>query len=310
LTTEERLSDIVEILAHGLLWLDAFSVDLCSHIGSCAALAHVASWHFRDMTARTANVRYWGWIGLNANIGLWAVFDPNETLDTWAPRESSRLLRSLLSRHRHGKNLDGTLNMKLYVTYGSPYARLARIIVIEKALEDRVEIIEAKTRTPGSPYYRINPSGRVPYLIDDTGVGMEDSQLICAYLDSLDGKPRFHNASHASDWAYLRFEFAARSMCDGIAVWGREIARPENERSPTTLAHEAARAQRMADFFEHRANDPVMQGSPCMAHLIIAVAVEMARKRGLGDLTADRPRLANWMRSISDLPSMQGTVPP
>ena len=137
---------------------------------------------------------------------------------------------------------------------------------------------------------------------------MEDSQLICAYLNSLDGKPRFHNASHASDWAYLRFEFAARSMCDGIAVWGREIARPENERSPTTLAHEAARAQRMADFFEHRANDPVMQGSPCMAHLIIAVAVEMARKRGLGD--ADRPRLANWMRSISDLPSMQGTVPP
>ena len=230
----------------------------------------------------------------------------------WTPghHKSSRPLRSLLSRHRHGKNLDGTLNMKLYVTYGSPYARLARIIVIEKALEDRVEIIEAKTRTPGSPYYRINPSGRVPYLIDDTGVGMEDSQLICAYLNSLDGKPRFHNASHASDWAYLRFEFAARSMCDGIAVWGREIPRPENERSPTTLAHEAARAQRMADFFEHRANDPVMQGSPCMAPLIIAVAVEMARKRGLGDLTADRPRLANWMRSISDLPSMQGTVPP
>src|SRR5262245_29475315 len=205
---------------------------------------------------------------------------------------------------------DDTLNMKLYVTYGSPYARLARIIVIEKALEDRVEIIEAKTRTPGSPYYRMNPSGRVPYCTDDTGVGLEDSQLISAYLDSLDGQPRFHNASHASDWAYLRFEFAARSMCDGIAVWGREMARPKNERSPTTLAHEAARAQRMADFFEHRATDPVMQGSPCMAHLIIAVAVEMARKRGLDDLSAGRPRLANWMRPISDLPSMQGTAPP
>ena len=131
--------------------------------------------------------------------------------------------------------------MKLYVTYGSPYARLARIIVIEKAIEDRLEIIEAKTRAPGSPYYQINSSGRVPYLIDDTGVGMEDSQLICAYLDGLDGKPRFHNASHVSDWAYLRLEFAARSMCDGIAVWGREMARPENERSPTTLAHESAR---------------------------------------------------------------------
>jgi glutathione S-transferase len=200
--------------------------------------------------------------------------------------------------------------MKLYVTYGSPYARLARIIVIEKALGDRVEIIQAKTRTPGSPYYQINPSGRVPYLVDDTGVGMEDSQLICAYLDGLDGKPRFHNASHSSDWSYLRLEFAARSMCDGIAVWGREMARPENERSPTTLAHETARAQRMADFFEEGVTDSLMLGSPTMAHLILAAAVEMARKHGLGDLTAGRHRLASWMRSIADLPSMQMTFPP
>jgi len=76
--------------------------------------------------------------------------------------------------------------MQLYVTYGSPYARLARIVVVEKGLGDRVEIIEAKTRMKDSPYYQISPSGRVPYLVDDTGVGMEDSQLICAYLDSLD----------------------------------------------------------------------------------------------------------------------------
>src|SRR5262249_19520084 len=108
------------------------------------------------------------------------------------------------AKNRHARAILETINMHLYVTYGSPYARLARIIVIEKALENRVEIIEAKTRTLGSPYYQINPSGRVPYLVDDAGVGMEDSQLICAFLDSLDGRPRFHNASHASDWTYLR----------------------------------------------------------------------------------------------------------
>ena len=116
--------------------------------------------------------------------------------------------------------------MKLYVTYTSPYARLARILVLEKGLGDRVEIIEAKTRTSDSPYYQINPSGRVPYLIDEVGVGMEDSQLICAYLDSLDGKPRFHHPLHASDWDYRRLEASARSMCDGISVWVREMHRP------------------------------------------------------------------------------------
>jgi glutathione S-transferase len=200
--------------------------------------------------------------------------------------------------------------MQLYVTYTSPYARLARIIIIEKALESRVEIIAAKTRAAGSPYYQINPSARVPYLVDDDGVGMEDSQLICAYLDGLDGKPRFHSAWQASDWAYLRLEFSARSMCEGIAVWGREMARPEEERSPTLLAHEVARAQRMADLFEGLVSDPLMQRPPGMAHLILAVAVEMALKRGLGDLTVGRQRLAGWMHSLSALPSLRRTAPP
>ena len=91
-------------------------------------------------------------------------------------------------------------------------------MVIEKALENCVQIIEAETRTRDSPYYRINPSGRVPYLVDDAGVGLEDSQLVCAYLDNLDGKPRFHGPLSPPDWAYLRLEFMARSMCDGISV--------------------------------------------------------------------------------------------
>ncbi len=201
--------------------------------------------------------------------------------------------------------------MKLYVTSSSPYARLTRILVAEKALQDRVEIIEAKTRTPGSPYYQINPSGRVPYLIDDAGVGMEDSQLICAYLDRFDGKPRFHDTGGGDpDWAYLRLEAAARSLCDGISVWSREMHRPETERSPTVLAHEVARGQRIADAFEARVADPLMQGPPRMAHLILAVALEYARKRGFGDLTDNRRQLEIWLRRISDLPSMKATAPP
>jgi glutathione S-transferase len=199
--------------------------------------------------------------------------------------------------------------MKLYVTLTSPYARLARIVVAEKGLRDRVEIIEAKTRTPGSPYYQINPSGRVPYLIDDAGVGMEDSQVICAYLDGLDGKPRFHPASD-SDWPHRRLEASARSMLDGIAVWAREIYRPESERSPTLLAHEAARSQRMADAFEVEVAHPLLQGPSNMAQLVLAVALETARIRGLADLTVGRPKLAAWLERLSQLPSMQATAPP
>ena len=200
--------------------------------------------------------------------------------------------------------------MKLYVTYTSPYARLARILVIEKALEDRVEVIEAKTRATDSPYYRINPSGRVPYLVDAAGVGMEDSQLICAYLDAFDGKPRFHDPLTKHDWAYLRLEFMARSMCDGISVWTREMSRPAGERSPSVLAHEQTRGERIADVFEDGMAESLMRGSPRMAHLILGVALERARYCGFSDFTNGRPQLAKLMRSISALPSMHRTAPP
>ena len=62
--------------------------------------------------------------------------------------------------------------MKLYVTPGSPYARMARIMVLEKLLEGRVEVVPALTRSADSPYYKINPSGRVPYLVCDDGGGI------------------------------------------------------------------------------------------------------------------------------------------
>jgi glutathione S-transferase len=198
--------------------------------------------------------------------------------------------------------------MKLYVTLTSPYARLARVVVIEKGLQGHVDIIEAKTRTVDSPYYAINPSGRVPSLVDEAGVGMEDSQLVCAYLDGLDGKPWLRHALADGDWTYRRFEATARSFCDGISVWVREMSRPENERSPTVLAHEVARSQRMADFFTSLVDDPLMTGPPSMGQLLLAVSLEAARKRGPADLVAGRPALAAWLQRLSDYPAMRATA--
>lgn len=90
--------------------------------------------------------------------------------------------------------------MKLYITPGSPYARMARIVVLEKGLEGRVETIVAKTRAADSPYYAINPSGRVPYLVADDGNGFEESAVIRAYLDRLDGKAAFGVPTAPATW--------------------------------------------------------------------------------------------------------------
>ena len=89
--------------------------------------------------------------------------------------------------------------MELFVTPNSPYARMPRVVILEKELGDRVTVVHARTRERDSPYYQINPSGRVPYLITDDGLGLEDSTLICAYLDQLDGRPMFGGLHDEAD---------------------------------------------------------------------------------------------------------------
>ncbi|MSQ20641.1 MAG: hypothetical protein EXR39_14045 [Betaproteobacteria bacterium] len=200
--------------------------------------------------------------------------------------------------------------MKLYITPGSPYARMARIMVLEKALEHRIEIEVAATRRANSPYYTLNPSGRVPYLVRDDGVGMEESSLICDYLDRLDGSPSFPLPTGAQGWEARRLEALARSMLDGLAVWGREIGRPTNEQSPTIIRHEAARSERMADLWEAQIDGPLMQGALNMAQITLACTLGFSARNPAYRWRPVHPKLSDWFDRIAARPSFVATAPP
>lgn len=199
--------------------------------------------------------------------------------------------------------------MKLYISPTSPYARLARIVILEKGLSSRVEIIAARTRQAGSPYYATNPSGRVPYLVCDDGLTLEDSALISAYLDSLDGKPHIARRMEEDGWRYGRAEMLARNFLDGVSVWAREMRRPESERSPTILAHEAERARRSAAAFDREVGSAHFTGPINMAQLILVSALDMARFHKMGDLEGPSPRLAAWAKPLRERASVRATAP-
>ncbi len=200
--------------------------------------------------------------------------------------------------------------MKLYITPGSPYARIARIVIIEKVLESRVEIVIAQTRRVDSPYYDINPSGRVPYLLRDDGVGLEESSVICAYLDHLDGKPAFDLPAGDQGWEARRLEALARSMLDGLAVWGREILRPEGERSPTLIQHETERSRRMADHWETVIDNALMHGALNMAQFTLGCALAIEARIPDFRWRPGHPKLCDWFGRIAARPSFAATAPP
>ncbi|MFT6581559.1 MAG: glutathione S-transferase [Alphaproteobacteria bacterium] len=200
--------------------------------------------------------------------------------------------------------------MKLFITPTSPYARLARAVIIEKGLGARIDINLAKTRTTDSPYYTINPSGRVPCLILDDGTTIEESALICDYLDHLDGAPSLTPQGETAFEA-KRLEAMARSMMDGIGVWGREFAyRPPELRSGFIIDHETARAYRMADEFEHAVEKPEMTDPVNMAQLTLACLLDARENSPPGfNWRAGRSQLAAWVDRMGNRPSIKDTRP-
>ena len=200
--------------------------------------------------------------------------------------------------------------MKLYITPGSPYARMARVVVLEKGLQSRVEMIVATTRVADSPYYGVNPSGGVPYLICEDGVGFEESALICAHLDHVDGEPTLHARGDDPSWEGRRLEALARSKLDGLSVWGREILRPEDERSPGVIQHETERARRMADVWEREIDSPTMRGALNMVQITLACALGLEARNPGFRWRPGRPKLSGWFDQISARPSFKATAPP
>ena len=203
--------------------------------------------------------------------------------------------------------------MKLYITPGSPYARMVRVLVLEKGLQDRVEIVQAQTRRAGSPYYGINPSGRVPYLVRDDGVGMEESQMICEHLDRLDGKPMLElpPAGTAAYWEARRLEALGRSLVDGVSVWNREVRRPAGEQSPSIIEHERQRSARMVDLWEREIGHDWMQaGDLNMAQITLGCTLGLERSNADFAWRPGRPKLAAWYDKIAQRASFAATVPP
>ena len=205
---------------------------------------------------------------------------------------------------------DSHPSLKLYITQNSPYARLARITVLEKGLEGKVKQILAQTRSIDSPYYEINPSGRVPCLILPDGTRLEESQLVCSYLDNLDNAPMFEAPPGSNGFHVQRLEAMARGLADGVSVWIREGFRPQQERSPGVIDHERNRAARLIEVWETEVMHPVMGGKLSnMAQMTLIVALHLERWNPDFKWRDGHPNLVNWAESLAARPSIRDTMP-
>ncbi len=192
--------------------------------------------------------------------------------------------------------------MQLYHTFTSPYARTTRIVAhICNAAHEPVVIESNMLRTDTNPVLAVNPTGRVPTLVDGDVV-LTETPAICRYLQAKGDGTRVFAAD--GDWAGVRLESWATSLLDGAALWTRELRRPKEQQSDWLCGVERARAIRTLDWFDV---EPGIRGGKApwdYAHIVLAIGVEYLEFRNLiPDWRQGRDALADWFAEQQKRPS-------
>jgi len=124
--------------------------------------------------------------------------------------------------------------MTLYGSPASPYARVVRVLLIEKGMGDRFSWLELDAMSDPRLLQAANPLMQVPTLVLDGGASLFDTDAICAHVDTLAEPQLLVTAGDAGGNA-LRRRALARGLLDASVRTVQELRRPEVERSQMWL---------------------------------------------------------------------------
>jgi len=160
--------------------------------------------------------------------------------------------------------------MKLYYSATSPYARKCRVLILEKGLERKVEMIECAPLDDPGDLHAANPLGKVPALDRERGSALFDSPLICEYLDTLNDENWIPSRGE-SRFMVLRQQALADGLIDLTIGRRIELNRDEALRWPFWIERWERAIARTLDTLD--AERPQYERSVDLGALSIAVAL-------------------------------------
>jgi len=197
--------------------------------------------------------------------------------------------------------------MKLLYQTHSPYARKALVFAHEAGLADRIEVVHQETSPTrrNEHVFAENPLGKVPVLLRPGLPPVFDSDVICAYLDTLHEGRRLIPSEGEARWQALRVQAVSQGLADaGIAIRWETVRRPEALRYPPLRDGYTEKLIASYDWLEHELDvaSPIHVG-----HVALATALGWLEFRGLPGFREKRPRLSAWFEAFDARPSMRAT---
>jgi len=133
--------------------------------------------------------------------------------------------------------------VRLVIATPSPFARKARIALLEKRLAHDVVV-----QNPWQSSIADNPLGKVPVLYLDDGRVVHDSSVIVEYLETLDSPPVLIPA--AERVMQKQVEAIADGICDAVVLIVTERSRAPEKQSAEWIARQAAKIPKALDELE------------------------------------------------------------
>ncbi|PDT86345.1 glutathione S-transferase [Sinorhizobium sp. BJ1] len=196
--------------------------------------------------------------------------------------------------------------MILHYQTHSPFARKTLVFAHEAGIADRLEILHHETSPTlrNDRVYAENPLGKVPVLLRTEGAPIFDSDVICAYLDTIHDGTKLIPESGDSWWQALTLQSVAQGLAQtGIALRWETVRRPEPLRYGALRDGYNEKIEATYDWLE---TVPDLDAPLHVGHIALATALSWMAFRALPSFR-DRPRLTRWFDQFERRPSMRAT---
>lgn len=196
--------------------------------------------------------------------------------------------------------------MKLFYTKTSPYARKVRMAILEKGVEQEVELALENPFQDSPALMEANPLNKVPCLVTGDVGTVFDSRVICRYLDSAYRDPPLVPQGDKK-WPVLIGESKSDGILDAAFAIVMERLRSDAEQSSRWLSRWQGVLQRTLNSIEADMSGFVGPISVAQIGLGSALAYLDFRlpERGWRD---GRPNLNAWFLEFSNRPSFVETT--
>jgi len=197
--------------------------------------------------------------------------------------------------------------MKLLYQTHSPYARKTLVFAHEAGLAGNIEVIHQETSPTrrNEHVFAENPLGKVPVLVRPELPSLFDSDVICAYLDTLHDGARLIPSQGEARWQALRVQAVAQGLADaGIALRWETVRRPEELRYAPLRDGYAEKLIASYDWLETELD---VAADIHVGHIALATALSWLEFRELPSFRQNRSRLVDWFDAFEARPSMRAT---